>query len=67
MEIKLHFLKIDDLKGLNVQARPFDKGTTFAYARLSSEKNCIENDCKEHQWTGNYDQKSSSATVHKKM
>ena len=32
MEIKLHFLKIDDLKGLNVQAGPFDKGTTFACA-----------------------------------
>ena len=48
MEIKLHFLKIDDLKGLNVQAGPFDKGTTFAYARLSVKKNGVENHCQEH-------------------
>ena len=58
MEIKLHFLKIDDLKCLNVQTGPFDEGTTFAYARLSCMKNGVENDCTKHQWTGNHDKNS---------
>ena len=32
LEVLLHLLKIDDLKGIDVKAGPFDEGTTSACA-----------------------------------